>query len=484
MPSQEADPIFHHNASVMRNDPSGVLERIQRGVVLVKSALPLVLGWAAIPAGGIAQEAALPESRPNTSKAESLGDSLLISEAVGKERGEIAAPVAVPVAEPVAAPVAAPVALVEGGRARRRGRWKFESRLAVKGTYDDNIFIRRDKKIADYILKLSPGLAFGFWDSVEARERDLGRLRALTAAVERSRGNFLIFDYSAILMGFAKTTSQNTLDHDARFDTQWKDGKLTLGASVQFESKAESNRDVGGRLRRKTLSAAITSSYQLDPKTTLALAIYSTTNQPEGFARTTEWRGEGTLDYAFTPRARFGFGFAAGTLRIAGGSDQVFERGFVRAGYSLSDKLDVDFRGGVEFRQSDGMSGDRTNPIFNLRATWTPSAGTRVGVSAYRRVETSVEQPEQFIAASGVAVTFLQAMRGGMYLSLEGGYEMADYIGEARMDKYFFVRPGVFWHFADWGTAGVTYEHRYNHSNQRESSFGNNQVSIEFGVKF
>lgn len=456
----------------MGHDPSGVWERVRRGIVLVKSALPLVLGWGAIPSSGVAQEAPLPEPQPNVLKAESLGDSLLISE--GAEKDRIGAE----------GSVGEPVALVEGGFAGRKGRWRFEPRLLVKGTYDDNIFIRPDNKVADYIATLSPGIAFGFWDSVEARERDLGRLRATTAAVERSRGNFLIFDYTALLMGFARTTSQNTLDHDARFDAQWQSAKLTLGASVRYESKAEPNNDVGGRLRRKTLSAAVTSSYRLNEKLTLGFGLYSDTNRPEGFARTAEWRGEGSLDYQWTPRVRFGFGFAGGKLMVNGGADQVFERMLARAGYSLSDKLDVDFRGGVEFRQSDGRAGDRTNPIFDLRATWTPTTGTRVGVSGYRRMEAAIQQPEEFIAATGVAVTFLQAMRGGMYLSVEGGYEVASYIGEGREDRYFFVRPGVFWKFADWGTAGVTYEHRRNHSNRAASGYADNQVSLEFGVKY
>ena len=440
--------------------------------MLVKSAIPMVFAWTAIPVGGVAQELPTREPLPGVLQGEYSGDLLPVAEPLEKDLIE------------AADSVSEAVSFVEGGIAGRRGRWRVEPRLLVTGTYDDNIFIRPNNKVADYITTLAPGSAFGFWDSAEARERDLGRLRAATAAVERSRGNFLIFDYSAILMGFARTTSQNSLDHDARFDAQWKSGIITLGASVRYESKAETNNEVGGRLRRKTLSAALTASYKLSEKITLALGFYNTTNHLDSFARTIEWRGEGSVDYDFTSRSRFGFGFAAGKLLVDRSSDQVFERLLVRAGYSLSNKLDVDFRGGIEFRQSDGRAGNRENPIVDLRATWTPVSGTRVGVSAYRRTGTAIESPEEFINTSGVALTFLQAMRGGTYLSIEGGYEVSRYIGETRKDRYFFIRPGLYYKFADWGTAGVSYEYRRNESNRAESSFRNNQITLEIAVKY
>ena len=447
-------------------------QRFHRPIGIAKSALPLVLGWAAFPAVALAQEVALPERQTSAAQGESLGDSLLISEAVGNTRSD------------VAEGVGEAVSAIEGGFAGRKGRWRIEPRLVIKGTYDDNIFIRRDNRVADYVGTLSPGLAFGFWDSVQARERDLDRLHAATAAVERSRGNFLIFDYTAILMGFSRTTSQNALDHDARFDTQWKTGKLTLGANVQFESKSETNNDVGGRLRRKTLSAGITSSYRFNEKLTLELGLRNATNRPEGFARTTEWRGDISLDYSVTPSARFGFGFAAGLLQVDRGADQVFQRVLARAGYSVSEKLDVEFRGGVEFRQSDGRSGNRTSPIFDVRTSWTPSAGTRLRVSTYRRVGTAIEEPEEFVATSGVSLAFLRALHGSLYLSIEGGYEVADYLSISREDKYFFVRPGLLYNFAKWGTASITYEYRCNDSNQTRSSYYNNQISFEIGCKY
>jgi hypothetical protein len=62
---------------------------------------------------------------------------------------------------------------------------------------------------------------------------------------QRARGDFLIVDYTAYLLGFARTSSENTLDHDGRVAFRWELAKLTVGATLHAESKTEADRDVG-----------------------------------------------------------------------------------------------------------------------------------------------------------------------------------------------------------------------------------------------
>ena len=443
----------------------------------MKTILPLLLGFAMLPATNFAQE--LPSNAPGATPVEpeglELGRSLLVSEAA---KGG---------ATDVAQPAGEPVALTEAGDASRRGRWRFAPHFRAKGTYDDNIFIQPKSKVADYIGTLEPGLALGFWDSNEARERFLERQRS-AALIEHSDGSFVVADYTATLLGFAKTTSQNALEHDGKLDAQWQRRKLTLGASIHAESKSETNTDVGNRVRRKTVTAAFTSSYQISDKTRFGFAIYHRTNEPENYLRTVEWSGEGSLDYAISPSTRFGFGFTAGRVQVERSADQTFQRALARMDYSLSEKVEVEFRGGVEFRQSGGRVGDQTNPVFDLRADWTPAPGTRIGLEATRHVEPSWERPDQDYTLTGVALSFRQAIRGGLHFSVEGGYHVAEYSrtlpGEVRTDRYFFIRPGLLYNFATWGNAGVTYEHRRNESDRPSESFRDNQISVEVGVTY
>ena len=440
-------------------------------IASVSKTIPLLLGCALFPIAGISQEAARHEPEPGAMalEAENLTDSLFMSESAKGAGGD------------AAEEAGEPVALVGGGEAGRHGRWRVTPHLDAKATYDDNIFIQSRNRIDDFIFTLAPGLGLGFWDSDEERERYLDRQRP-GGIGESSRGTFFVVDYTAILLGFARTTSQNAVDHDGLFDLRWESGKLTLGARLHLESKSETNADVGTRVRRRTLTAEATSDYRITDKTTLGLAVFHTTNDPEDFVRTVEWRGEASADYEVAPLVRFGFGVAAGRVQVESGADQDFERVLARATYSMTEKLVAEFRGGFEFRQSDGSVGDHTNPIFDLRVAWTPAAGTEVGLEGFRRVETSAARPDQDFTLTGASLTFRQAIRGGLHFGIAGGYHEAHYFGNARTDRYFYVRPGLFYNFAAWGNAGVSYEHRRNDSNRDPSSFENNQTTLEVGL--
>lgn len=422
-----------------------------------------------------AQEAApLPESDVDAAAggAESLGETLLISE---------------PIQDGAALIAAEPVSLDHSVENDHRGSWRVVPQLSAKGTYDDNIFIQRENRVADYIFALSPGVAFGFWDSDYERERYLERRRG-TALLDRTRGDFLVVQYTALLLGFVRTPSQNTLDHDARLSARWQREKLTLGATVLLESKSETNTEVGDRIRRKSATAEVTSTYQLTEKIAAGLALSNNVNDPENYARTVDWRAESSLDYSATPLVRFGFGAVVGKVQVQGGTEHVFQRLLARTTYSLSEKLEAEFRGGVEFRQSSGPVADRTSPIFEVRLAWLPVVGTHVGLEAFRRVNTSIEDAGRNIIVNGGAITVRRDLRGGVYFDAAAGFEVANYSSDAgaeqRDDRYWFVRPGIWYNFAPWASAGVTYEHRRNASTRRDSSFVNNQVSVEITLTY
>jgi len=442
----------------------------------MKSTIRILTGWTLAAFTGVAQEIPLPDGDAARADIESLGESLFLSEPVrGSDNG-------------VAEPVDDPVSLVMGGTAARRSRWRIEPHLQVKGAYDDNIFILPENPIGDYVLNFAPGIALGFWNSNEARERFLDYRRGIAVA-DRSEGNFVAVDYTAILLGFARAPELNTVNHDARFDARWERGKVELGASVHFAKTLQADADPGRLVILKSLSAAITSRYQLGPKTALGFGFYNQVNDPQGvertdeYVRTVEWRGEGFADYAATPRVRFGFGAAWGILEVDSGSNQTFERILARAAYFHSEKLDVEFRGGAEFRQSASL-GDQAYPIFDFRSRWTPAAGTRIGVNAFRDVNKSIDSPETDYLITGVAVTYERVILGGLLFSLSGGYQIADYVGEKRTDHSFVVNPGLAYPLGTWGSIGVNYEYQRNNSTRRQSRFVVNRVGVEMTMKY
>ena len=368
------------------------------------------------------------------------------------------------------------------------GRWKVAPHVEASVTYDDNIFIQRRNRVEDFIFSLSPGIAIGIWD-LEQRRTDgfLDRQDSVTS-MDRGRGSYFAADYTAILLGFAKTDSQNALDQDARMDARWQAERWTLRGGVHFESKSETNTDIGARIRRKTVSAEVVASYHPTGRTTIEAGVSLRANDPEDFVRTTTWTVDTDASYHATSALRFGLGAAFGRVSVEGGSDDIFQRILARAAYKYSDKLDFELHGGVEFRQSDGASGDRVNPIFSFIANYEPAAGTRFSVEAFRSVETSQFRPESSYERTGVTASFHRAIRAGVHLRLDAGYQESEYTGIeddlGRRDHYVFVRPGVLYNFADWGNVALTYEFRNNDSNRDNSTFDNNQVRLQMNIVF
>ncbi|MDQ6860077.1 MAG: hypothetical protein M3032_02845, partial [Verrucomicrobiota bacterium] len=54
----------------------------------------------------------------------------------------------------------------------------------------------------------------------------------------------------------------------------------------------------------------------------------------------------------------------------------------------------------------------------------------------------------------------------------------------SREDNYFFIRPALFYNFASWGSAGLSYEHRRNDSDRTFSNFTDNQTTVQIGIQY
>ncbi len=378
---------------------------------------------------------------------------------------------------------AEPVVFLNGREQPRAGRWKAAPHVDVKVTYDDNIFIQPTHRVADVFFTLSPGLSFGFWDNEQRLENFLERGRK-ASTILRDEGNFLLVDYTPSFVIFSDNSSEDSFDQDALFDAQWQVAKLTLGARVHFESRREADIDVGERIRRKTVESELTASYLLTGKTSVEVDFYNTIEDRGNFLQTVEWRNEDYLNYRVTPVFQVSFGLAFGNLEVRDSHNQQFERILARGSYSITEKLNVETRAGIEFRQSSAEAGDQTNPIFDFQVAYEPDAETRIDFDAYRRVETSTSEPDRNITALGVSLKLSRRIYHGLRASVEGGYRFSDYTAGrnslARSDHYFYIRPGLLYNFASWGSAELSYLYRENDSTQDSSTFSNNQV--EFGV--
>ena len=406
---------------------------------------------------------------------ERMGDSLFESGAVEPARLD------------AAESAAEPLAVTEEGVQPRAGRWKVSPHFDFSATYDDNIFITPDNPVEDFIFTISPGLRIGFWDTDDEMARYLDRDRSATV-FDRDAGNFLVFDYTASLLGFVKTSSENTMDQAALFDARWHFGRLEVAGGSHFVSKSETDADVSGRLRRKTLTTEVTASYQLTERLAGEVTVANVIHDPEGFTGSVEWRNEDYVDFQVTPLLHAALGGAVGRVAVEDSADQVFERILGRVNYETTEKLSLRLGGGVEFRQSDGAIGDRVDPVFECMVRYAPAEETLVVLEGFRRVEVSAWHPDTIYTSTGVGLRFERTLRTGLHLSVGGGYSREEYAempGVAtRNDDFFYVRAGVLYNFARWGNVGLSYEYRQNDSTIPSSSFENTRVTVQVGLRF
>ena len=141
----------------------------------------------------------------------------------------------------------------------------------------------------DFIFTLSPGLAIGIWDA-EKRRTDgfLDRLDPATV-IDKGRGSFFAIDYTAIPARFAKTTSQNAFDQDARSTPA---GRRALDARRRRALRIEIRDEHGLRQPRprNTLSAEVNATYRVSEKTALDASVSFRANDPEDYVRSTSGR--------------------------------------------------------------------------------------------------------------------------------------------------------------------------------------------------
>jgi len=372
-----------------------------------------------------------------------------------------------------------------GGEQVRASRWKVSPHLHLEATYDDNIFIRATGKVADFVFTAAPGLAIGYWDYEEEMEGYLERDRS-AALLDKGEGSFFVLDYTAILLDFARTQSQDAFNQDARFDIRWRAEKLAVRASSHFESKSETDINIGGRLRRTAVATEVSADYQFSPKTSLSVGFENVIEDRDNFVRTSEWRNETYLDYKVTPLTRVGVGGALGRLEVEGQPDRVFERMLARLDYESTAKLGLAARGGLEFRQTDSAFGDSVTPVFDIKLRYAPAEGTLITLDGYRRKKPSIAQPDEDYTATGVGLHCERSVRTGLRLSIDGGYEHTAYdtpAGRApRDDDFFYARAGLLYNFAHWGNIGISYEYRQKDSTEPSASFENNRITFQVGL--
>ncbi|HVF70751.1 MAG TPA: outer membrane beta-barrel protein [Chthoniobacterales bacterium] len=391
-----------------------------------------------------------------------------------------------PVAATDDGPDTAPATSVDSGIPRR---FHYQFRLGVRGVYDDNINLSQDDRISDWYTSIEPAIMLGFGDTTDRVE------------------NYIQFNYLPAIFLFADHSENNSVQHVARLDGQYRINRLTLnlsqmvqimdGVDVQTQDAAggldqQVNLDVAGRTRFNIYTTHLNAAYYVAGKTFLSSGLDYTATHYSSLISSDAFSGNFFLNYDYSSKLTVGIGGSAGFNTVDEPSpDQQFQQANVRLSYRATGKIDFAASGGVEFRQFDGDLRDQyISPVFEIGVNYAPFDGTKLSITANRRTLNSAVLASQNYAVSNISAGLQQRLFQRFFLGINGGYENSEYYstvgaaGPERSDNYFFIQPSIAVRVTRFWSVGAYYSHRVNDSSFDAFSFHDNQVGFRSGLTF
>ena len=391
-------------------------------------------------------------------------------------------------------PVAATDPSVENAPARNTDmgvprRFHYQLQLSVRSVYDDNINLLNTNRISDFYTSIEPALMLGFGDT-EARTE-----------------NYLRLDYMPAVFIFADHSENNSVQHVVRLEGQYRVNRLTLnlsqmvqimdGVDVQTQNTSggleqQVNLDVAGRTRFDIYNTHLNAAYYVTGKTFLSAGADYTNTNYSSLISSEVITGNFFVNYNYSPKVVVGLGGTFGYDQVdEPNPDQTFEQANLRVSYQATGKIDFAGSVGVEFRHFEGDTRDtHTAPVFELGVNYTPFDGTKISLTANRRILNSAVLAQQNYTVTNITVGIQQRLVQRVFLSFNGGYENSDYFSTtgstapSRNDDYFFVQPSIAVSVTRFWTVGAYYLHRVNSSSFDAFEFHDNQVGIRSTLVF
>jgi hypothetical protein len=368
--------------------------------------------------------------------------------------------------------------------------WKFVLHGTATATYDDNIFISHDNKQEDFIFTIAPGVAVGLGDFKEEL-KNLGSYEDRFAQ-DRSdltpETNYIFVHAVPSVTLFADNSNEDSFNYDITLDGQYEWKRLTLGIKARVMTLNLPDVDLGTRVERTLFSGALTSKYDLSPKTSFELNFYNYIRDFSGdHVDSVEYRGQAWFNYQVKPKISLGLGFSYGQVDLSEGPSQNYEQVVARIRYRATEKVRFDLVGGVDFREISGFANPTTG-IFSLGLTYNPFDGTSIYLQGYSRTVASASNPPSNYTVTGVDLQIRQRFARRFYFVLAVGFQNADYdyfgTDNTRTDNIFTIHPSIGMDVTNWLSCELGMTYRNDDSTSVTNDFSETTVYVQVNVYF
>jgi len=326
----------------------------------------------------------------------------------------------------------------------RRGSFFIYPSFEVAGLYDSNIFATQTNQKQDFIVLLSPEIAFR--SNWRRHQLNFGARADVAHYKSHTKENYQ--DASGVING--------------RYDIT---GRTYLFAGVEFAHRHEdrgSPDDVGGKIPTRFWTAELTGGIQhifgrftvrftnrvrlLDFKDVPAAGVGLIDNDDRDRR---EWSGVVRLTYRVNPRISV-FGQVTGDqVRY---NDRVDNAGFIRdnVGYEVEGGVTIELTGKLVGEVFAGWGSRNyrdptlttiSGPSGGLSLTWTPTGLTTVTGTVVRTIEQTTQVGASGYWSTNIRVSVDHEFRRNVLLNGFGSYQLDEYKGISREDQWF--RAGV-----------------------------------------
>lgn len=360
--------------------------------------------------------------------------------------------------------------------------------------YDDNIFLEHKAKTPvgrgnagrdhDFVHTFTPGL----------------RLNAGDAVARQS--SYFDANYDLVITRFSNYSGSDSIDHNGSIEFGGKFNRLSLGVTQKLESRSDADTALlaaNGRVKRKTWTTIVNSSYEVSEKTTSGLDLTQIIGDYQApLVDSVERLANLWLDYQVLPKVKMGVGATVGYLQVDGNAanhnaNSVYQQGLLRLNWAATEKLSIRASGGIEHRNIQERGAvDPNGFVFQIAADWKASERTVVTLAGTRANKVSNAQLAQLNQETSIVGSVKQQLWEGLSFGLDAGYAYSHYKATTaaapalRDDNYFFAKPSFSYRFAERAQATVFYQYQRNDSDlpTNANDFYSNRLGIELSYRF
>ena len=347
--------------------------------------------------------------------------------------------------------------------------------LTVGETFDNNVFISQHK-IGDFYTHITPLIDLVRGDKTA------------------TNASYLNLAFRPTIYLYDRETQQDRVDYyaDALYQHRWT--RLMVSLEQRFEELTDPSIDVGNFFKQDIYTTQLSADYTYDDKLSFGGSetqkLSYIFDQPP-ITETAERITDLYARYQVASKLSLGIGPRLGFVDITGAADQTYQDLLARLTYQPTQKINVSFEGGAEYRQfQDAYT--RLYPIFALNASYTPFDGTQISLGAYRQDVISYGEVGSNYMSTQVSGTVRQRFFQNFFAILSGGYDLAEYdpAGPAsgltgrRTDHYYFASAGLEWDPREWISVSLRGQTSADESNFAGNSFNDSQLDFQSALQF